>query len=329
MPIIKKNDIAPERPVIMVLYGVPGSGKTSIASTSKNPLLIDTDRGYDRSCLRVDTLTANKWEDILNEKNAGTFKGYSTIIVDTAKAALDDYLSTYVLSLDYKLERNSLKRFGAMGDNFKLFVNDIRNGGADIIFICHDKETQDGDIIRHSPDCTGQSKDLLIRIADQVGYISFKNGKRTITFQPTDNYVSKNVAGLDEMVIPDVTDAEFSTFMADIIAKTRAEIQGHSEAQRLANEKLQALREELSKADTDKKIAKLIKDCAELPQVMKAPFFMEMKKVLAERGFVYNKDANAFVSDKPKEEKPKETGDEEKSDNTEPEQQAPDKGDNA
>lgn len=45
MPIVKKNDVLPERPVIIILYGVPGSGKTSVATTADNPLLIDCDRG--------------------------------------------------------------------------------------------------------------------------------------------------------------------------------------------------------------------------------------------------------------------------------------------
>ena len=34
MPIVKKNDVLPERPVVIVLYGVPGSGKTSVATTA-------------------------------------------------------------------------------------------------------------------------------------------------------------------------------------------------------------------------------------------------------------------------------------------------------
>lgn len=34
MPIIKKNEVAPERPVVIVIYGTPGSGKTSLATTA-------------------------------------------------------------------------------------------------------------------------------------------------------------------------------------------------------------------------------------------------------------------------------------------------------
>ena len=145
MPIIKKDDVTPERPVIIVLYGQPGSGKTSVATTAEVPLLVDTDRGYDRSVQRVDTLVANRWEDILGAQN--DMSSYKTIIVDTAKATLDDYLSTYAVQTDYKLAKNTLKKFGRMADDFKAFVNVLRQNGSDIIFICHDKEQSEGDII--------------------------------------------------------------------------------------------------------------------------------------------------------------------------------------
>lgn len=286
MPIIRKNDVAPERPIIIVLYGTPGTGKTSVATTADNPLLIDTDRGYDRAVQRIDTLEASKWQDIASEY--ATFKGYKTIIVDTAKALLDDYLSVFAVEQNYKLASNSLKRFGKMADDFKMFVNTLRSNGSDLIFICHDKETADGDIIKHAPDCTGQSKDLLIRIADQVGYICKENGKRTIRFEPMDNFVGKNVAGLGSLVIPDNTDPDFSTFMAGIIKNVKLSIQNRSEAQRKANDTLKNLREQLTNVATEEEAAALLDVSQSLPQIFKKPFFGEIKKVLSDKGFVYD-----------------------------------------
>ena len=293
MPIIKKNDVTPERPVIIVLYGTPGTGKTSVATTSDNPLLIDTDRGYDRAVQRVDTLEAQKWQDITTEYN--TIRGYKTVIVDTAKSMLDDYLAIFAVEQNYKLKTNSLKRFGQMADDFKNFVNFLRSNGADIIFICHDKETQEGDIIKHSPDCTGQSKDLLLRIADQVGYISKMNNMRTITFEPIDNFVGKNVAGLASLQIPDSTDKAFATFMAGIIRDVKKSIQSKSEAQRKANETLADLREQLASAMTEEETDALLVASQELPQLLKKPFFEEMKKALAEKGFTYDGKEKKFV----------------------------------
>lgn len=292
MPIIRKNDVALERPIIIVLYGTPGTGKTSVATTADNPLLIDTDRGYDRAVQRIDTLEASKWQDIASEY--ATFKGYKAIIVDTAKALLDDYLSVFAVEQNYKLASNSLKRFGKMADDFKMFVNTLRSNGSDLIFICHDKETADGDIIKHAPDCTGQSKDLLIRIADQVGYICKENGKRTIRFEPMDNFVGKNVAGLGSLVIPDNTDPDFSTFMAGIIKNVKLSIQNRSEAQRKANDTLKNLREQLTNVATEEEAAALLDVSQSLPQIFKKPFFEEIKKVLSDKGFVYNGKTKRF-----------------------------------
>lgn len=293
MAIIKKNDVTPERPVIIVLYGTPGSGKTSVATTADTPLLIDTDRGFDRAVQRVDTLEAHKWQDIDAEREA--MRGYKTIIVDTAKACLDDYLSVYAVEQNYKLKTNSLKRFGQMADDFKQFVNQLRSNGSDIIFICHDKETQEGDVIKHSPDCTGQSKDLLLRIADQVGYISKVNGRRTITFEPMDNYVGKNVAGLGSLVVPDAADEAFSTFMADIIKDVKKAIQGKSEAQRKANELLAELREAIDAAAREEDAEAICKAAGLLPRLLQVPFFGELKAKLAKKGFAYDGEAKRFT----------------------------------
>ena len=285
MPIIKKDDVTPERPVIIVLYGQPGSGKTSLATTADKPLILDCDRGYDRAVQRVDTLCANTWQEVLYSIPA--FKDYKTIVGDTAKSMLDDFLSEYVCQKNYKLRTNTLKRYGQMGDEFKAFVGALRSNGSDLIVICHDKETSEGDVTKHSPDCTGQSKDLLLRIADQVGYISMINGKRHISFEPTDNYIGKNVAQIPLTEIPDAISPEFATFMADIIKKVKTSIQSKSEAQRKANELITKLRGELAKVEDDESAAKLLADCKELPQIMKQPFFNEINTALTAKGFVF------------------------------------------
>lgn len=295
MPIIKKNDVTPERPVIIVLYGTPGSGKTSSAITANTPLLIDTDRGYDRAVQRCDTLTANKWEDITAEYE--TMKSYKTIVCDTAKACLDDYLMNFAIKNNYKLSTNALKRFGQMAEDFKSFVNQLRANGSDIIFICHDKETAEGDVIKHSPDCTGQSKDLLLRIADQVGYISIVNGKRIISFEPTDTFIGKNVAQIGQMEIPVATSPEYSDFMAKVISKVKSSIQNKSEEQRKANEMLSELRDQLAAAMTDEDITALIEAMKDLPKVLQYPFFNEMKSNLAIKGYKYDGDAKKFFRD--------------------------------
>lgn len=293
MAIIKKNDATPERPVVIVLYGTPGTGKTSVATTANEPILIDTDRGFDRAVQRVDTLTATCWADIDSELN--TLRDYKTIIVDTAKAMLDDYLAAYAIQCDYKLRNNAQRRYGKMGEDFKLFVNTIRSYGADLIFICHDKEKDDGDNIKHSPDCTGQSKDLLIRIADQVGYVCKENGRRVIKFEPQDNFVGKNVAKLDTKIIPNVGSDDFDGFMASIIAEVKKAIQSDSEAQREANETLRAMRNDLDAAVNPEDFDACLEARMKLPQAFRNPYALEVNKKAESKGFAYNKNENKYV----------------------------------
>lgn len=255
--------------------------------------MIDCDRGADRAVQRCDTIMAKCWKDIDSERES--MKDYKTIVVDTAKSMIDDYLSQYAIDNNYKLKTNTLKRFGQMGEDFKEFVNFLRSNGSDIVFICHDKETADGDVIKHSPDCTGQSKDLLVRIADQVGYVFIQNGKRSISFAPLDNFVGKNVAGLGTVVIPDYGTTEFDTCMSDIISKVKISIQGKGEAQAKANEQLAAIREQLAAAMTDEDILALMEATKLLPKIMRVPFFSEMQKSLAAKGFTFDQDKKLFV----------------------------------
>lgn len=283
MPIIKKTDIMPERPVIIVLYGTPGTGKTSLANTSKNPILIDTDRGSDRASNRVDTLMASKWMDIENEREA--IKTYDTVVIDTAKALLDDYLSDYVVSQNYKLKSNGLKRFGEMAEKFKEFVNFLRQNQSDIIFVCHDKEQTEGDVVRHSPECTGQSKDLLLRIADQVGYITMVNGQRTIVFDPTDTTIGKNVAQIPPMRIPDVNSVDFPTCMAEIIAKVKKSLINKSEAQKEAQSQLEEATTKLNSAKTLDDANELIAIANSLPKPMQSAFKKKVAEEMKSKGF--------------------------------------------
>ena len=229
MPIIKANEPLPEGPVVIGIYGEPGVSKTSISNTAENPLLCDFDRGSRRSIFRKDVLVLTSWDDVLVEEQNNTFRNYKTIIIDTAKAALDDFLMSYVVKNDFKLQKNKLQAYGAIGDAFKLFLNNRRNEGADVIIIAHGKK--DEDTKKVIPDVTGQTYNLMLRVCDQLGYVSMINNKRTIQFSPTDVTVGKNTANLPTIEIPDQSDPAVKTFMQDIVKRTKESMIKQSEEQ--------------------------------------------------------------------------------------------------
>lgn len=292
MAIIKKSEVFPKRPVIIVIYGTPGVGKTSLFNTSKNPILLDCDRGADRAVNREDAIIASNWKEVLQDESE--IKNYSTLGIDTAKAVLDDFLMAHVVEQDYKLKTNKLKAFGAIGDEFKLFINKRRSEGIDMVIIAHAKEDKDGDVIKYSPDVTGQSKDLLLRIADQVGFMTMVNNKRTITFEPTDRTVGKNVAKLPTMEIPDEKNPSFLNFMDVIISKTKSAIQEQTEAQRLALEKIKEIEFSIENMETVENADAIWEEMRHLTKSQIAGIQPLFKKKCESLKIVYNQTNKKF-----------------------------------
>lgn len=304
MPILKKSDALPERPVVILVYGEPGIGKTSLFNTSPNPLLIDFDRGKDRAIFRQDTLVVNTWPDVEVEDQAGTFKKYATIGVDTAKSALDDFLMSYVVAKDFKNAKNKLAAYGAIGDEFKVFIANRRSESADIVIIAHSKDDKDGDVTKKMPDVTGGSYQLLLRIADQVGYMSMQNNKRTIQFEPTDKTIGKNVARLPIILIPDETDPEFKTFMGTIIEKTKKAICAQSEAQTEALKKVESFSKEIKKCKNPEALTLMITPIQELGKPTNASLLKEMGDYAKGKGWVFDKSTTSWQVPAPPEPDP-------------------------
>jgi hypothetical protein len=304
MPILKASDPLPERPVIILIYGEPGIGKTSSANTSHEPLLIDFDRGKDRAIFRKDTLVVNEWQDVEAEERAGTFKGYKTIIIDTAKSALDDFLMSYVVKKDFKNAKNKLAAYGAIGDEFKIFVSNRRSEAADIVIVAHSKDEKDGDVVKKYPDVTGGSYQLLLRIADQVGYMSMQNNKRTIQFEPTDRTIGKNVARLPLIEVPNENDPAAKDFMGGIIDKVRKSICAISEEQNEALKKAEAFTKELEKIKTPEDLTLLVAPTMELPLIQKTALGKKINDHATTKGWKWNKDLKKFEDPNAKKKEP-------------------------
>lgn len=293
--LVKKSESFPERPVVIVLYGTPGVGKTSVGNTANTPILIDTDRGSDRAANRAEaTIIAQSWNDVLQDE--AEIKNYKTVVIDTAKSVLDDYLMVWVISKDYKLEKNKLKAYGAIGDEFKLFINKRRSENLDIVLIAHSKEEKDGDNTKISPDVTGQSKDLILRIADQVGFMTVENGKRIITFEPTDKTIGKNVARIPKMEIPDEADPKFKTFMSDIIQQVKDSIRKQSAEQLEAQRQIDVFQTELNACTDSNSLMAISGKCATLPKAQQAAMRKRISVKVADLGLVYDKSQNKFVT---------------------------------
>lgn len=292
MPIIKASEPLGPRPVIIAWYGDPGIGKTSLFNTCTMPLLIDGDRGVSRSILRKDTLIPDSWDEVLQYEKEGAFKGYSTIGIDTPKAILDDFLMSYVIRIDPKLQRNKLGAYGEIGNEFKLFTGNRRQDKADLAIICHARKDEDSK--RMIPDVTGQSLNLILRIADMIGYYTVVNGRRMLFFEPTETTFGKNVACLPPIEVPDKTDPAFKTFMADIFEKVRAAIASQSEEQVEAMNKSAQYQQDIAECDSPDRLTEIIAEVNGLPDYLKVPLRKLISEKAKEKGYTTNLETKRF-----------------------------------
>lgn len=289
MPEFKANEALPERPAIIVIFGDAGIGKTSLSNTCANPYTIDFDKGLSRASSRGDALLPDHWEEVQEHEKKGTFKKYATICIDTAKACLDDYLMSYVVKKDFKNQKNKQAAYGALGDEFKIFVSNRRHDCADLLVIAHAKDKEDGDLTKKIPDVTGGSYQLLLRIADQIGYYTTRNNKRVIQFEPTDYSVGKNVARLPIIEVPEDTDPRYKTFMADIFSMVKASIVKLSDAQLEAVEKSKEFQEKIAACDTPDCLTDILVEVNTLPDHLKIALQQVVRNKAKENGWLPNK----------------------------------------
>ena len=136
---------------------------------------------------------------------------------------------------------------------------------------------------------------MLIRIADQVGYICKENNNRVIKFEPTDNRVGKNVAEIPDTWVPNYGTAEFETCMADIIKRVKKAIVSKSDAQVKAQKDVEEARGKLAAVKTVDEANDLIVVAHGLAKIHQKAFMNQMIKELAEKGIEFDKKTKKFV----------------------------------
>lgn len=261
--------------IMTVLYGEPGIGKTSLAFTANKPLLEDYDDGLKRAVGRKTALKIDSWKDAIEFHKSEEFKTFNpkTIIIDTAGSMLDNFITQYCIGEDHKNSRSggelSLQGYGALKSVFKQFVNEMKAKNVDIVFLAHSSLTKDGDQQKYRPKMTGGSYDILVAVADIIGYMESVNNKRTIDFYPTDRHIGKNTAEFEKMNIPHYTEKGYQNFLGAIIDKTKTKMQTMSEAQKEAMNKMTVLRKEVEDTDDRDAILVLRQKAKELSEVFR------------------------------------------------------------
>ncbi len=187
--IVAPQAALPIASLVVVVYGVPGSGKTTLAMTAEKPLVLDFDGGAARAIRRADVLPVSQWSDVSKLKAAEiASQGYSTVVVDTAGRALDS-LTNHLIATDPRNARASgalqMNGWQALKIGFKRWLTDLRGDEVDVVLVCHAKEEIQGDDVVVRLDMPGGSKDEVYKEAHVMGQLSLRDdGKRVFDCTP-------------------------------------------------------------------------------------------------------------------------------------------------
>ena len=235
--------------MVVVIYGNPNTGKTSLAYTTEAPVMLDFDGGVYRASNKTGkpVLQVRSWSQIEN-LDASDLDGYKTLIVDTVGTCLD-VLALDIIKQNPKHGRSgslTLQGYGTLKSRFKSWLALLKSFGLDVVLVAHQDEERRGDETVDRIVASGGSKQEVYQQADLMGRLFIQGNERILSFDPTMASFGKNV-GLKNTVIAQPSPED--TTLGDLIAEARTRIDTHSQRQAAEQQRLIDLRAELSKLD--------------------------------------------------------------------------------
>jgi hypothetical protein len=286
--------------IVVVLFGDPGTGKSSLVFTAENPLTFDFDRGLQRAVNRKASVRFETWADALAFMETDTIEkeGIKTLGIDTGGTMLDDYVARHILGMGVKGVDNGagglgLRGYGVMKDVSAKFFVKCKEKKVDIIFVCHSKKEDDGDMKKFFPAMTGGSYDIIMSKADLVGFMEMKQDKVTLDFNPTERHTGKNCAMFSKMEIPHFSTPEYATYMGKIISKTKEHMRRHNEAQVIAVAAVDQIKEQIENTSSIEELEPINKLIEALSPAYKAQAAHLFNKHYAELWALENIDVSA------------------------------------
>ena len=281
--------------IVMVIYGQPGTGKTSLALTSESPLLLDFDHGAHRAARRVDTVQIKNWFEVTAITDAD-LAAYKTVVIDTAGRALD-FLTADIIQREPKNGPGgnlSQKGWGALKNQFSSWLKHLNTLGKDIIMIAHMDEQQGGDMPIERLDVQGGSKGEIYKSSDVMGRIKIIDGKNTLLFSPSETAYGKNPAQLPPLIIPHVDRPEYQGFLGQVITQTKDKLNELSDEQREMQRVIEFWKTRVDTASNLEDINLLVKDLQEgdLPKTVKLLIHHRAKNL----GLVPDKKNGSYVA---------------------------------
>lgn len=282
-----------------LIYGQPGIGKSTLALSAPNPVVIDADNGMNRvePHLRVPSLQVTSYAQVLELLNSDELAPFETIVFDTIGAVFE-FMEPYLIKQNPKnVQRNgtlSLQGYGERKRTANALVRTANDKGKNILFVAHETEKKDNENTVIRPDIPGSSGADFIKTLDFVGYMEAKGTKRTISFAPTDRYYAKNSLQLDEvMLVPDTKSG--NVFISEKIVKmTKDRLTEQAKLREHYNNIIKEAQQTISNNQNINDALEALKAFDEIWD-SKRQIWHFLSSYAAENGWEYDKDQKLYI----------------------------------
>lgn len=233
MALIKPSEMDfSEKNIIMLISGLPGTGKTTLALSAPDVVLVDTDEGIVRVSPehRRDTIIAKSYEELLNDLRG--LSGYKSLVIDTGGALIDmlkDWAVRNEPSASKKSGGFSQQGYGIVKAEFLRLSAELRRR-FNVIYLFHVNKDKNAEEIFYDIVCEGSAKTLVYQPADLCGFLHMVNGERYLGFTPTMNYNAKSAYGIKGLVkVPELMPGMPNNFLTLLFEKIRANLRSESQ----------------------------------------------------------------------------------------------------
>ena len=215
-----------------IIYGSPGVGKTTLALSAPDPVLIDFDRGISRvrAQHRRAAIMCDTYEEVLADVKSPEMAEFKTLVIDTGGSFVT-FLKDWALRVKGARQKNgefnALKGFGYVKSEFNEFTEYVKTVlNKNVIYVFHSQEQADKD---GNPTqrlmCEGSVRNTVWNPCDFGGYVQMIGSQRMICFSPEQEYFAKGTHGITgRWPVPELDGTAPNDFMTRLFEQARANI---------------------------------------------------------------------------------------------------------
>ena len=302
MTLIKKpNELSNDVKLKGLIYGEPGLGKTTLALSAPNPLLIDFDNGLRRVSKQhqSDSVQIETYQNLLDILLKEDISEYKTIVIDTLGKMIDrigDWLAISNPKTKQADGQLSMKGWGSVKLEFQKLLKLLDSKNKSVIFVAHSKEEKDGDLTKQRPDVAGSSGKDIVKELDFMGFMSMKGGKRTVDLMPNEQYYAKNSLGLNSFLeFPTITTK--NNFLSKAVFEAySSKLEKDNELADQYNSLISIIDDKIDALKSADDVSEYYKDLGKLEKIWSSDLYEKnkLREKIKELGLTFNKETELF-----------------------------------